>query len=91
MTMTQVNLSEVARRIGLSRQRVRQLVDEDPKFPRPEWVGNAWVVDWAKVQRWNAARDAKPGRPRRRRPDSDTTSDGTNHQKPPRQSGAESG
>jgi predicted DNA-binding transcriptional regulator AlpA len=80
--MTQVNLSEVARRIGLSRQRVRQLVDEDPKFPKPEWVGNAWVVDWVKVQRWDAARNRKPGRPSKR-PDSD----GTNHQKPPQQSG----
>jgi predicted DNA-binding transcriptional regulator AlpA len=76
--MTQVNLSEVARRVGLSRQRVRQLVDEDPDFPKPEWVGTAWVVEWSKVERYFAEREPKPGRPPK------ANGDSASHKQPPR-------
>lgn len=48
--------AEAARRLGLSRERVRQLA-EKPGFPEPLGkVGNAIVWRWRDVERWSAAR-----------------------------------
>jgi hypothetical protein len=56
--------SEAARRLGLSRERVRQLaVDPRPAFPAPigrfstggDPRGDRIVWDWAEVERWGHA------------------------------------
>jgi hypothetical protein len=61
----QVTLAEVARRVGLSPQRVAVLADR-PGFPERHRIGNAWVVSWPEAEAWFQARTAKPGRPRKR-------------------------
>lgn len=48
--------SEAARRLGISRERVRQLA-ERADFPKPLGrVGNAIVWRWADLAAWNGAR-----------------------------------
>lgn len=50
--------AEVARRLGLSRERVRQLAQRDD-FPRPLGrVGNAIVWRWPDVDEWRRRRAA---------------------------------
>ncbi len=64
MTEELVTLAELSRRVGLSPQRVRQLATEDPAFPARRKVGRAWAVVWTDAERYFAARQPKPGRPR---------------------------
>ena len=62
-----VGSGEVAAMLGVTRQRVAQLVVDDPTFPRPEAVlssGRIWTRE--AIQRWQAeTRSARPTRLRR--------------------------
>jgi predicted DNA-binding transcriptional regulator AlpA len=62
-----VTLAEVARRVGLSPQRVAVLAHR-PGFPERQRIGNAWAVSWPEAEAWFQARTTKPGRPRKQRP-----------------------
>lgn len=51
--------AEAARRLGVSRERVRQLAQR-PDFPRPLGkLGRATVWRWAEIEQWQAARAAR--------------------------------
>ncbi len=68
-----ITLSEVARRVvaegwenTLSRQRVAQLADSDPRWPVPrdEWsrAGRYWLVPWdERLETYFRTRDRTPG------------------------------
>jgi predicted DNA-binding transcriptional regulator AlpA len=63
-----VTLAEVARRVGLSPQRIGQLAQR-PDFPERRKLGHYWLVDAAEVERWLRERPRdKGGRPRKQRP-----------------------
>lgn len=51
-----VTLAEIARRVGLSKQRVSQLVNTDPDWPVPrsEWkkLGAYWQIPWPPVEEY---------------------------------------
>jgi len=62
-----VTLSEVARRVRLSPQRVRQLAARDPAFPERHQYGGYWLVSWASAERYFQQRHPRPGRPPKQR------------------------
>jgi predicted DNA-binding transcriptional regulator AlpA len=43
--MDPITLRALAALVGLSHQRVSQLMRDDPKFPPAQKVGPSWVVD----------------------------------------------
>lgn len=61
-----VGASEIGRRLGVTRERIRQLATA--VFPAPVGrVGTYSVWRWGDIADWAAARNRKPGRPRRKR------------------------
>ena len=60
-----VSGAEVARRLGVSRQRVTQWAASPRSgFPAPHGrIGYSNIYVWAEVQAWNAKRTAKAVRP----------------------------
>ncbi len=57
--------AEAARRLGLSRERVRQLASR-PEFPEPVGrIGNAIVWRWAEVEKWSRTRKTTQERRRK--------------------------
>lgn len=63
-----VNGAEVARRLGISRERVRQLVSETPlRIPRPvAETDRDRIWRWGDVAEWAALKQRKAKSPRRR-------------------------
>ena len=55
MTQHLVGVAEIARMLGVSRQRVHQLATTDPDFPKPEAVLSAGKI-WSKaaIETWMA-------------------------------------
>jgi hypothetical protein len=50
-----VTQADIGRRLGLTRQRIGQLIEEDPRFPEPVGeLGNYRIWEWPHVQRWAA-------------------------------------
>jgi hypothetical protein len=64
-----ITLADLARRVGLSSRRVRQIADADPAFPPRRRLGRYWVVSYSEARAYFAARGVpgKSGRPRRQR------------------------
>ena len=56
-----ISLREVARRLGLSHQRVSQLSRTDPNFPEIVPVGRAQAVDWRAAEPYFANRESRQG------------------------------
>lgn len=60
-----VTLAEIARRVGLSKQRISQLARRDPDWPVPEseWqqVGRYFLLPWEPVKAYFDQRDPKIG------------------------------
>lgn len=60
-----VTLAEIARRAGLSKQRISQLARTDPDWPVPEaeWqrVGRYFFLPWPPVERYLDARTKEVG------------------------------
>jgi hypothetical protein len=60
-----VTLAEIARRVGLSKQRVQQLAHGDPQFPVPpaQWqkVGRYYLLPWPPVKAYFDAREPQHG------------------------------
>ena len=59
-----VSVPEVAEMLGVSRQRVHQLIQSSGDFPKPEAelaVGRIWRR--ADIERWIAEHPRRPGRP----------------------------
>jgi predicted DNA-binding transcriptional regulator AlpA len=62
-----VTAGDIAKRLGISRQRVAQLVRDHDTFPAPIGkVGSSVVYRWRDVQRWDEKTERRPGRPRSR-------------------------
>jgi predicted DNA-binding transcriptional regulator AlpA len=62
-----VSGGEVARRLGVSRERVRQLSEDPKRFPRPlAVVGRDRVWRWGDVAAWARANERRTKVPRRR-------------------------
>jgi hypothetical protein len=63
-----VSGGEVARRLGVSRERVRQLSDDPSRFPRPlAVIGRDRVWRWGDVATWALVNQRETKVPRRRR------------------------
>jgi hypothetical protein len=63
-----VSGGDVARRLGLTRERIRQLAGDPAKFPRPVAViGRDRIWRWRDVARWAKVNDRKTKVARRRR------------------------
>lgn len=65
-----VSQAEIARRLGISRQRVKQLVEERKDFPAPAQTlagprGTLWR--WGGIDAWNNAVERRTGRPKTKR------------------------
>jgi predicted DNA-binding transcriptional regulator AlpA len=59
-----VSGAEIARRLGVSTQRVHQMRDEDDDFPEPLGrVGNSIVWRWREVEKWAHARTTRNRQP----------------------------
>ena len=61
-----VSLTEIATMLGVSRQRVSQLIETYKDFPRPEAdlaVGRVWLK--SRVQAWADSHPRRPGQPPR--------------------------
>lgn len=59
-----VSVTEIAALLGVSRQRVNQLIQAYGDFPLPEAelaIGRVWLRE--SVERWAAEHARKPGRP----------------------------
>lgn len=59
--------AEVARRIGVTRQRIAQLAEKPGRFPHPvAEIGNSRIWRWGDVTDWARASDRETKMPRRR-------------------------
>ena len=56
-----ISLREVARRLGLSHQRVSQLSRSDPNFPKLVLVGRSKAVDWHEAEPYFQTRETRQG------------------------------
>lgn len=60
-----VTLAEIARRVGLSKQRISQLARRDPDWPVPEseWqqVGRYYFLPWEPIKAYFDAREPQIG------------------------------
>lgn len=60
-----VTLAEIARRVGLSKQRISQLARKDPEWPVPEaeWqkVGRYFFLPWEPVKQYFDDREPQVG------------------------------
>jgi len=66
MPLELVSISEIGTMLGVSRQRVHQLIQQYDDFPRPLAelaIGKVW--DRATVADWEKAHPRKTGRPRK--------------------------
>jgi transcriptional regulator with XRE-family HTH domain len=54
-----ITFTELARRVGLSQQRISQLARDDPDFPRRYRAGPAWQVSWPEAKTYFARRDQR--------------------------------
>jgi prophage regulatory protein len=62
-----VSVTEIAEILGVSRQRVNQLIKSNSDFPAPEAelaIGRVWRRD--QIERWNRKHPRRPGRPSNR-------------------------
>jgi predicted DNA-binding transcriptional regulator AlpA len=55
-----VSGAEIARRIGVSRERVRQLAEREEFPPALGRVGSAKIWRWSDVERWLAVTGRQP-------------------------------
>jgi transcriptional regulator with XRE-family HTH domain len=51
-----ITFTELARRVGLSQQRISQLARDDPDFPPRYRAGPSWQVSWPEAERYFAER-----------------------------------
>ncbi|MEZ5217865.1 MAG: AlpA family phage regulatory protein [Ilumatobacteraceae bacterium] len=59
--------SDVARRLGVSRQRVHQLMRDDPTFPAPvTTIDRTHIWDMAEVDKWAARAEVQDRRAKHR-------------------------
>jgi predicted DNA-binding transcriptional regulator AlpA len=61
-----VSVTEIAELLGISRQRVNQLIDTYDDFPEPEArlaIGRVWRRE--EIEAWAECHPRKPGRPPR--------------------------
>lgn len=67
MVVDLVGVPDIASMLGVSRQRVGQLIDAYPDFPEPSAVvGGRRLWTRAQVERWAAKHaERQPGRPRK--------------------------
>ncbi|MFJ5588351.1 hypothetical protein ACIQCG_01210 [Streptomyces noursei] len=61
-----MTVTEIARRVSLTRQRIMQLANTDPNWPVPraEWkpLGRYWQIPWDdRLETYFAERDRSPG------------------------------
>ncbi len=63
MTATDpVNYSEIARRVGLTRQRVKRIMETNPDAPgRLGSIGRQPIYEWTEVEAFFEARDTSRG------------------------------
>lgn len=54
-----ITFTELARRVGLSQQRISQLARDDPDFPRRYKAGPAWQVSWPEAEAYFARREQR--------------------------------
>ena len=61
----EIPLAEVARRVGLTQQRVSKIAATHPDFPPRRKVGTYQLVWWSAAERWFDAHPprGRPGRP----------------------------
>jgi len=62
-----VSVTEIAEILGVSRQRVNQLIKSHSDFPAPEAelaIGRVWRRD--QIERWDREHPRQPGRPSNR-------------------------
>jgi predicted DNA-binding transcriptional regulator AlpA len=59
--MDPITLRALAALVGLSHQRVSQLMRTDPKFPEAQKIGPSWVVDRAEAMRYFEQRKSGRG------------------------------
>jgi len=66
MSLELVSIPEIAKMLGVSRQRVHQLIQQYDDFPKPVAelaIGRVW--DHATVANWNDTHPRPTGRPRK--------------------------
>lgn len=64
MPLDLVSVTEIAEILGVSRQRVNQLIDTYADFPTPEAelaIGRVWSRE--QIEEWDRTHPRKPGRP----------------------------
>ena len=62
-----IGTTDVAAMLGVSRQRVDQIIESYPDFPAADRVADRRVWKQAEVERWIEAHpERRPGRPRKR-------------------------
>ena len=57
-----ITFTELARRVGLSQQRISQLAATDPKFPDTFPFGPVRVVSWEEAEQYFKDRKQRSGR-----------------------------
>jgi len=67
-----VTFDEISKRVGMSRQRVRQIAEKDADWPVPraQWrrAGRSWVFEWGPIEDFFHTRKPQTGRPRKANP-----------------------